>query len=270
MKNTIFLGFLMSLFALFTSCEKVIEIDLEDADTQVVIEANLATGEAPFQVKISTTAPYFESGLPQAIEHATIRLLDENGNVYAVPHVQNGIYATLVNANVEQTYTLEVEIDGELYVAKSYLPAPVLLEEIYAEYQPAQGPLPEGYAVYFRYQDPANVANYYRAVHAVNGELQQKPDDLQVLNDRINDGALTLNGLLQQAFDLGDTVTVELRHFDETSYTYFSSLGDIIGGGMGPNSGSAAPGNPTTNWSNNALGYFSAYSSDSMTFRIEE
>jgi len=41
-------------------------------------------------------------------------------------------------------------------------------------------------------------------------------------------------------------------------------LSNIIGG-----RGGAAPGNPLSNWSNNALGYFSAYTADKGEVVVE-
>ena len=85
---------------------------------------------------------------------------------------------------------------------------------------------------------------------------------MQVLNDNRNDGNQVRTSLMMKTFQSGDLVEIELIHFDEASYNYFSTLGDIIGSSRGPNSGSAAPGNPISNWTNGALGYFSAYSAD--------
>ena len=50
--------FLFILFA-WTACEKVIDVDLNEATPAVVIEGNLVYNERNLQVKISRTGSYF-------------------------------------------------------------------------------------------------------------------------------------------------------------------------------------------------------------------
>ncbi len=55
---------------------------------------------------------------------------------------------------------------------------------------------------------------------------------------------------------------------DQPAFEFYKTANSVnaSSSGRGPSSTSAAPANPVTNWSNNALGYFSAYtvSSDSI------
>ena len=59
MKQVLILG-LSILF--FSSCQKVINVDLNAADPQYVIEANLYEGSHDFKVRITKTTSYFSSG----------------------------------------------------------------------------------------------------------------------------------------------------------------------------------------------------------------
>ena len=258
--------YILVLFAIsLTACEKVIDVDLEEADTQYVVEAQLQEGEHPFEVVITTTSPYFESGLPQPVGSATVVLTDGQGNRTQINHVQNGRYTAMVNAVAGQTYTLEATINDVTYTAESFLPPKIELTEVYTEFQEATGFFDAGYLVYFRYQDPGEVSNYYRAIHYIDGVVQKEGDDMQVLDDVLNNGGEARFPVFGHTFNSGETVKLELIHFDEKSYDYFFSLSDILGDGGGPRGGSAAPGNPNTNWSGGLLGYFSAYSSDTLS-----
>ncbi len=262
-----FLLVFLGAVCLLSSCEKVIDVELDAADQQIVIEAQLKQGNSSFSVIISQTAPYFENQAPNRINNATVMLSDDKGGSQAIPLLGNGVYNAMVTAEAGTTYQLSVEIDGQFYEASSYLPEPIPIEEIFTEFQPARAVLDEGYLVYFRFNDPAGENNYYRALHYLNGQAQLEGSDLQVLDDNLNDGDNARFPLFQQIFNSGDSVTVELMHFDEASFEYFNSLGDIIGGG-GPGGGSAAPGNPNSNWSGGILGYFSAFSSDQRSLVI--
>ncbi|MEL6638744.1 MAG: DUF4249 domain-containing protein [Bacteroidota bacterium] len=264
--------FLLVLFGavcLLSSCEQVIDVELDSVEEQIVIEAQLKQGNHVFTVLISQTAPYFDNQAPVRIDNATVLLSDDTGWSQAIPSVGNGVYSAPVEAQAGRNYQLQVEIDGVFYEASSFLPEPIALEEVYTEFQNAFANLDEGYLVYFRYRDPGNTDNYYRVIHSLNGQPQLEGSDLQVFDDNLVNGNLARTTLFQQIFNPGDSVTIELVHFDEASYDYFNSLSDIVGGG-GPSGGSAAPGNPNSNWSGGILGYFSAYSSDQSSIRIPE
>ena len=52
-----------------------------------------------------------------------------------------------------------------------------------------------------------------------------------------------------------DTVVVELQTLDKSTYDYYLTLNSLAGGLFGASN----PANPKTNLSNDALGYFGAY-----------
>ena len=264
-RNIIFL-LIASLF-LFSSCEEVIEIDLNTSNPQVVIEAQLQEGQHPFTVQISETTDYFDSAPPVFIDNATVVLSDNEGESINIPLSDNGKYEAEVEAVAGKTYSLEVNIDGERYVASSFLPEQVKIMDLEAQFQEENAFLDEGYLVFTRFEDDPDDKNYYRFIHTVNDTLQNGGNDLQVLDDDLFNGGFARVPLFQKIFNTGEVVSVMLYHIDKASYDYYNSLSDIVGED-GPNSGSAAPGNPTTNWSNNALGFFSAYSVDALSIEI--
>ena len=257
-KILLFLPLVLSVIA----CEEVIDIELDEAEIREVVEATLDGDSGILEVRITTTGPYFEAGSVQPISGATVEIQREGDlNVFMAEEQEAGFYRQTLTPEVGATYVLRVTTPGGgNYEARSTLLERVEIQEIIPEFQAAQGPRDEGYNLTFRFQDPAGSTNFYRVLHSVNQVPQLEPDDLQINDDNLFDGGLARLQLFRQTFDLGDTVTVELRHLDQAGYDYFNSLGDIVGGGGGgPNSGSAAPGNPTTNWNGGALGYFSAY-----------
>ncbi|KXX68464.1 DUF4249 domain-containing protein [Flammeovirga sp. SJP92] len=254
---------------LVTACEKVIDVDLKDAAPSIVIEAVLMEGENDFVVKISKTAPYFDNSPSEKIDHANVTL-KFNDEEIDIPNSGNGIYSLPVNALINTEYHLEVNVDNETYNASTTMLDKVMIDTIYSEFEEGFGPRESGYYVYIKYTDPGDVENFYRLTHSLNGEYQNTESDLRVFNDLRNNGNQPKTSLGFKVFEEGDVVDVNLIHFDESSYDYFSSLNDIIGGNGGPSGGAAAPGNPLSNWSNNALGYFSAYNYDTATIIIGE
>jgi len=62
-----------------------------------------------------------------------------------------------------------------------------------------------------------------------------------------------------------DTVVVELQTLDLSTYDYYRTLFSILDGGLGnPN-----PANPESNLSNDALGYFGAFTISRDTIVIQ-
>lgn len=259
----------MAFFAL-AACEKEIELDLVEAAPQLVIEAPLKVGTNPFTVTITKTASFFEAGLLEVVENATIFLRDDMGNSIEIPYTNNGKYVAEITGVAGTIYTLNVEVDGQIYEASSFLPTKVELVDI--EYKFEKGGIidDDGYEVFVRYNDPLGVQNYYRVVHTLNDTLQNNSGDLQVMNDDFNDGTLAKFPVLADIFNEGDRLAIELIHFDRNSYDYFKSVVDIVGENQGLGGATAAPGNPNTNWSGGALGYFSAYNSDTKSIQILE
>lgn len=253
---------------LFFSCEKVIDIDLNEEDHRIVIEAELLEGNNFFEVIISESKPYFAEGATTLVTNATVILEGDNGLGIQVPHITNGKYGIQIDAQEGVNYTLNVTHAGESYTASSKMQSKVNLTSLNSQYQEAFGPLEAGFFVYYSFQDPIAEGDFYRITHSLNGTPQTQGSDFIVENDRLTNGNHVNLNLAGKSFIVGDSVEVVLMHINKNSYNYFSSLQDIIGGGGGLG-GAAAPGNPNSNWNNNALGYFSAQNCDTLSISIQ-
>ena len=256
---------------LVCACEKVIDVDLNESDPQLVIEARLQQGQHDFEVLISQTANYFSDEAPTFRNDAQVRLLDNAGTSIDIPLINDGLYRANVEAVSGQTYTLEVTLGDTRYLANAEVPVPVELRELEAEFREGGGPIEEGYQIFLRFTDDPQRKNYYRQIHAIDGVYELAGEDLQVTDDNLFDGSENARlPIFQRAFDPGVTLTVILQHIDESSFEYLNALSDIIGDDGGPNSGSAAPGNPTGNWDGEILGYFGAFTADTLQIELPE
>ena len=268
MKNINSIRFAILSIFFFCSCEKVIDLNLDETEPQIVIEAQLKEGNNTFSVFISKTTPYFEPGSQTSIENASVVLSDDQGNTITMLHTSGGEYSANITGKPGTLYTLSVQIDDMTYEASSFMLSKVNLTRVEAEFESGGLIEDDGYQVIFYYQDPEDIPNYYRAIFYLNGKPQLEGENLQVLNDDFNDGEETRSPIFGDVFQVGDKVTVELVHLDKPAYDYFKSLADILGeGGLG--AGVAAPGNPNSNWSGGVLGHFTAFSSDTLTVVIE-
>ncbi len=247
------------------SCQKVIDVDLNEANPNVVIEANYTAEDSTVRVRITMTSSYFNSEPSPEVNDAVVTITDQLGNSQSVPFIANGyyelpFYVPVYNSN----YTLSVVADGKTFSAISFMPSPVQLLDItydsIAGFFGSEG----GYVPYMRFNDPLDTINYYSAVLSKNGDVWDGLTQIFTQDDRLTDGNFIERPLFgQEWYQMGDTIGMELRSIDEINYRYIDEIQSIAG------TQSGAPANPTTNWSNDALGYFSAYSNSRKTVVIQ-
>lgn len=253
----------------FSACEKVIEIDLSDSKSVIVIEATISNGKEPFTVLISKTSPYFESSASNSVSGAIVSLRIENGKAKYFKESSAGVYKldkAPVYAN--NWYIVDVEYEGITYTARSYLHAPVPIADISISYFDGLGFFDSGYKINSFIRDPADISNFYRIKLYVDGIVVNDDGELDLYSDKLFNGKGI--GLVQHSstvFNDYDTVVVELQTIDQSAYDYFSTLENITGIEMIQ---SASPANPISNFNNGALGYFSAYSFDRKVVKIQD
>lgn len=248
----------LSLLAFISSCQKVIDVDLNEANPKFVLEANYTAEDSTVVVLISKTANYFGSESPAKVNSALVTITDHTGASTAIPFVANGRYELSNYIPLfGTTYTLSISAEGQNFTAQCDMNTPVPLNDITYEYTPGFFGSGDGYITYLNFMDPANTVNHYIVVISQNGEVLDKPNQFILQDDVLTDGNLVERPLFTgELFELGDEIELEFRSIDTEIYQYYNELISIAGGGQA----SAAPANPTSNWDNEGLGYFSAYS----------
>jgi hypothetical protein len=263
------LKYILPVLILFLfSCEKVIEIDLNNANPRIVIEANIYGERSLFYVKVSETVNYFDSFSNIPISGAVITLSDNEGRSTKYHEVEDGVYESdFFMPIVSQYYKLKVEVNGQVYESSSFMNESIDIHNISWEYNKGAFFFDSGYMLSCGFSDPKNEVNYYQFRFAVNGEPLKAGNEFFVFSDEFFDGNDMEFTLRQRFFQLGDTVSVSLLTIDKPVYDYYNTLQEILGGSS---ASSAAPANPISDFSNGALGYFSAYSETKKIVVIEK
>lgn len=259
---------LLILIFIAYSCEKVIDVDLNEAAPEIVIEGNLSNIPNKAEVKISMTSSFFDTLPSEMVSGAKVSIKSDFGDSFILNETKKGIYNSKdIWFREGSTYQLLVEVNGEKYTAESKLNKVVGIDSMmfYYEDNPFLG---TGYYINIYLFDPPGVKNFYRLKYAKNGVYQNTIDDLVLFNDRYLDGNTIEITLFNQPLELNDTITLQLISLDEGAYDYLRTFQELVN----TNPGSAAPANPISNISNGALGYFSAWSSNtkSAVIKIEE
>jgi len=261
-KFAIYIG----LILLFSSCQKVISIDLDSTSKQYVIVGTLTDQPGVCQVSITQTKNFNDNNQFPGVSGATVTL-ENNGVVTPLPETSAGIYqSSALTGTPGNTYHLSVTIDGHVYTASSTMPQPVALDSIYVSTESFSN---NKYMTVV-YHDPAGIANYYHYVQYVNGK---KEKTIFADNDEFTDGQTVKSRLSfnndnndnSRDIHTGDSVRIDMFCIDPDVYKYWYSLND---GATGANQ-SASPSNPVSNITGTSVqGYFSAQTLQSKIIRV--
>jgi hypothetical protein len=261
---------LLFVFFLFIGCEEIIQVDLDNSEPKIVIEATISNNSNDNLVIITRSTDFYNPSEYEPVNGANIVVSDGDGNSYSFMEIESGRYInTELIPQVGITYNMTVETGNEVYTAFSAMQEPIILDSItvVGEKTPFRDELFYEYNAYF--QDNPGQEDYARFKVYINGVMQT---GIFRYDDRLTDGNyIDFNRFFfepKEDIVPGDTVTIEMLTIDKITFEYFDTLRRVIASGRGP-FGSTSPSNPITNWSNNALGYFSAYSMNSKSTIIE-
>lgn len=253
------------VICLFASCEKEIDLDLDKAGSQIVIEGNISDQSGPYRVRITKTVGFSDPNSFPPVSGAIVTISDNEGTIDNLTETSSGIYETsIISGKSGNTYTLSVNVEGKEYSAVSTMPEKVSLDAIQFDEFNEPGET-DTYSIVPLFIDPEEFGNNYRFFFKANGIADKS---FQVTNDNIGNG-----GLNQQPFfsdDLkfykGDNVEVTMLCIDLDTYNYYYTLSQIEESGPG---GGATPSNPPNNIIGGALGIFSAYTTETKTAIIQ-
>jgi hypothetical protein len=253
-------GLIVLMILLFSSCQKVIDVDIKNGEPKYVVEAIVTDKPGESKVLLSTTKNISENNNFPGISGAVVTITDNAGSVTIFTETTAGKYETPnFTGSAGKTYSLQVKVEGETFTARSTMPQKINLDTLFISNEILFGETRK--LANIAYQDPAGKGQSYRYVQYINGK-KSKP--IFVNNDDYSDGKYVETKLWYLVDDdenkdeeikSGDTVMIDMLCIDNAVYKYWYSVNQSATG----NSQSASPANPVTNISGGALGYFSAH-----------
>lgn len=263
--NSILNSFIVICVVVFTSCTKVIDIDLNSSDPQLIVEAKItddATQKA--EVRLNQSVNFDQSNTFPIVKNAFVTILDQTDNVTDTLKETGagGVYQSLkLTGKTGHTYLLTVKTGSKTLTSMATIPRKVALTDIEMRVQSLFGNT--SYATIPKFVDPKGIGDNYRFILSINGKLK---NDIAVINDELSDGAPNGRPIFRGAqsddtkegfLKVGDTIQLEMQCIDKGVYDYFNTLAS--GGGGGPG-GSTTPANPVTNVKGEGVsGYFTAH-----------
>ena len=235
----------IALIFVMGSCTKVIDVNINDKDPQYVIEGHVTLGDSIHHVDITQTLNISDSSPFPTIDNAVVILTDDLGNSQAMNLVAPGRYETVnYPISADRTYTLQVTIDGQLFLSTASVPQAVTLLNVIT-FPFTFGPQTFNSIVPIRL-DPGGVANYYEFKLIKQGKPLQ---GIFIQSDQYNDGNLAQEPIFADGVNSGDTIDVEMLSINREVYDYFYTLQQ--------NQQGSTPANPSSNIIGGCLGYFS-------------
>lgn len=246
-----FIFWMLGMLGGIVACEDEITPTLEEADPVLAIDAWVTNRPEPQVVRLSRTQPYFETGI-DAVSGAEVQISDSQDNVYvfAEDEREPGAYYWTPAANdstfgtVGETYRLTVTTDDESYTATTAMAPVPPIDSITYEFQAAFAFFPETYIAEFWATDLPEEGNTYWIRAYKNERLLNDPDEISLAYDAgfsqggsfngtvfIQPIRTSINPIEQDendetlpAYELGDSLYVELHSVSDAAYTFLNQV----------------------------------------------
>lgn len=260
---------LLLIIFIFPGCQKVINVDLNEAAPRIVIEGVINDRRGPYTVLISKSGSYFNQPVLPLVTGAQVIITDNSGTIDTLREIDSGIYITSKIRGIPgKTYTLKVISENQEFEGSSTMFSHVNIDSLtLVKGEPQrfniggnQNENPLEIHCFFR--DPLE-KNFYRIKVFRNDSINTQ--NYRLFDDQYTNGQITELRVIHAT--AGDKYRIELYSLDSKTYGYYRTLEDLIF--TNPFFGST-PANPDNNLSNGALGYFGAFAVSSKTITITD
>ncbi|MCD6066388.1 MAG: hypothetical protein K0S33_1214 [Bacteroidetes bacterium] len=244
MKTIKYAGLFLFTAIVLSSCQKVVQVDVPEGETLLVVDAWINDLPGTQTVRLTTTVPVFDPNRTPTANGATVILTDlSNGKQYTFnQNIGTGNYeftpATGDTLAVEtHQYQLSIAWQGNSYSALSTLNRTTTIDTVgYDQVKDfASGEL-EGYAVWLFGKDiPGPKRDYYWIKSYRNGVLYNQSNVINISEDA--GGGESTDGLcfippvayftvlpFDKPLQVNDTYTAEVHSLNKESYEYLYQM----------------------------------------------
>lgn len=275
MKKVLLYFILILSLTITSSCEKVVHIDLDEAEPKLVIDAVIRwqKGTAGNQqiIKLSLTNNFYTSDI-LAANGATVIITNGNNDIFTfVEDGDSGNYICLTFLpEINEIYTLNVEYNGQLYTATNPLLATPSITSVEQETVPGISGEDEIQIKYY-FQDNANEDNYY--LLGVINPNKQIPE-FGAIEDEFFQGNEIFGFYGSSETESGITLNLSVQNITLGFFNYMNKLIAVAS----TNSGNPFATPPATlrgniinetNIENYPLGYFHLSEIDAIEYLVE-
>lgn len=252
----------------FTSCVDVVDVEVQDGPTRLVVEASLnwekGTAGNEQTIRLSESTPFFNTGTITEVTGASVIVTNHtSGDEFVFVDQGNGEYlSTTFEPVLGQSYSLRIVHNGEVYTATETMTPVTDITDIFQNRE--EGFNDEELEVHIVFTDPEEEGNNYLFKFQREGDLLP---GLEVGEDRfLNGNEIDWWYEIEEdedenikPFQPGDVLQIEMYGISRPYYDYIKILVEQLGGtDLFDSTPVAVKGNciNETNPENYAFGYF--------------
>ncbi len=245
-------AWLLFLAGLCLACEDEINVDLEEGDPLLVVDAWVTNKPEEQVILLSLTQSYFAEETAPPVTGAIVSLSDDAGTRYSFTEREAGEYVWSPTATVAtlgevgDNYRLSVETrEGEIYEAESTMNRVPSVDSVTFRFEEETLFLPDSWLAEFWARDPVGIGDTYWIRAFKNGVFLNLPSDITIAydagvsaGDGETDGKVFLlpirrginpdvedeDGDQLSPYDPGDSVYVEIHSITHEAFDYLTEL----------------------------------------------
>ena len=228
----------------------MIEVDLEEDQTQLVVDAWINNKLETQVIKLRRTIPYFEGQLAPAVTGASVQVIDNEGTIFEfIDENNDGDYIweptnNLPFGKIGNDYGLLIKVDGKEYTSGTSMNRTVPVDSITWEFEEESLGSPEGYYAEFFARDLEGLGDAYWIKAYRNGVYLNKPQEINIAFDAGFTAGSEVDGIIMippireainrlpdsgddpvdgadlPPWDLDDEVRVEIHSLAQASFFY--------------------------------------------------
>src|SRR5215831_4773012 len=123
---------ILTILTFISSCQKVIQLDLNKSDKKYVIEASVTDQPGTAELLLSQTKNFDDNNNFVGVSGAKVTVKEEGGGLTTFTETTPGHYqASNLVGSSGKTYDLNVNVGGQVFTATSEMPVKVNLDTIY-------------------------------------------------------------------------------------------------------------------------------------------
>jgi hypothetical protein len=192
---------LLSFLIAFTSCEDTIDVEPEDADSILVVDAWITNKSETQKINLSLSQPYFLSQTITGVEDAKVGVISNNNTVKEFRYHNNGAYIWSPApgesiGEVGDTLSLIIERNGEIYQGSSVLNPVPSIDSIVIEFKTDEFGYEDGLHAELMARDLVGLGDTYWIKTFKNNSYLNKPEEINITFDGGIDGGAMVDGIV--------------------------------------------------------------------------
>lgn len=265
-----YLLYTLSLALLLTSsCKEKIDMDIDNAESRLVVEAEVTSETDSSYVKLTMSSNYYSNDPYPVVTDAAVSV---NGIAFNYDATRKLYHpAPGFVGKTDSVYNLLVTVGGKSYTAQAKLERMFRIDSFFQIWKEAEGFLPAGYSINYAAFDDRSPIKYTYYSQGIFDTITKK--DSFDGNLILFDNSLTPIGqsynfeIPFMRLNSGDEYIATIRSIDKNMYDFLLAYGnsnpDIPGPFQSP------PANLPTNITGGALGYFATYDVQRWRYKVK-